>query len=206
MRKKLKRLEAVKMAGNDAFSRGRFAEAIALYSEALAVDPENHDVNTTLFSNRATAHFKLRNYTSSIDDCNTALSSHPRHMKALLRRASCKIAQEDWKGAISDYEAAVSIEPDDESIRSQLRNANLELRKSQRKDLYAVLATNRKATNHEIKKARSAIEPCAVWPVDLCRSAPLVLRRPCRRTRRWHCSFTPTATKGRRRTRKLLWK
>lgn len=153
MRKKLKQLDAAKKTANAAFSSGRFKEAIDLYGEALDVDPLNEDVNTTLFSNRATAHFKLGDLIASIEDCNSALSMQPRHLKALLRRASCKMEQGDWSGAIEDYTVAAGIEPDDQGIVDQLRTAKIELKKSQRKDIYQILGATSKATDQEIKKA-----------------------------------------------------
>jgi stress-induced-phosphoprotein 1 len=42
---------ALKDAGNEAFRRGGYDEAIALYSEAIAEDPGNH----LLYSNRSVA-------------------------------------------------------------------------------------------------------------------------------------------------------
>lgn len=39
-----------------------------------------------------------------------------RHVKALLRRAACKLEMEDYKGAISDYEEAQQLEPNDKTI------------------------------------------------------------------------------------------
>jgi DnaJ family protein C protein 7 len=153
MRNRVKEFERVKAAGNAAFSSGKYAEAIEAYTQGLAIDPENVDLNLTLFTNRATARFKLSDYKGAIDDCNQALDAQPRHMKALLRRAACKLELEDYKGAIDDYETAQSYEPDDQSIRQSLRNAKIEYKKSQRKDLYKVLGVTKRATDHEIKKA-----------------------------------------------------
>jgi len=153
MRALLKQLEGAKKAGNEAFAAGRFAEAIERYTEALAIDPENSDVNVTFYTNRATARFKIREYAASIKDCDDALAAAPRHIKALLRRAACKLELEDYQGAIGDYEEAQSLEPEDQTIRQGLRNAKVELKKSQRKDLYKVLGVTKHATDHEIKKA-----------------------------------------------------
>ena len=113
------------------------------YTEAMAVDTRALEVHLTLFTNRATAKFKLQNYKGAIDDCNAALKIQPRHVKAILRRASAKLEMEDYKGSISDYEEAQSLSPDDRNIQQGLRNAKLELKKSMRKDLYKLLGTNR---------------------------------------------------------------
>uniref|UniRef100_A0A7S2G167 J domain-containing protein n=1 Tax=Haptolina brevifila TaxID=156173 RepID=A0A7S2G167_9EUKA len=153
MRARLKELDRVKKAGNDAFSSGRYDEAIERYSECIALDPDNHDLNLTLYTNRATAKFKKSDYSAAMEDCNTALGIQPRHLKALLRRAACKLELEDYKGAISDYEEAHEIDPNEQSIKQSIRHAKIELKKSQRKDLYKVLGVTKHATDHEIKKA-----------------------------------------------------
>ncbi len=153
MRSRLKDLERHKKAGNEAFSSGRFKEAIEMYTNALAVDPENGDVNLTLYTNRATARFKAGELDGAIDDCNRALAVSSRHIKALLRRAACHMEREDYKKAIADYEEAAGYEPDDRGIRQSLHAAKVELKKSERKDLYKVLGLTKRATEHEIRKA-----------------------------------------------------
>jgi len=153
MRGLLKQLDNAKKAGNEAFSAGRYAEAIEKYTDCLAIDPDNSDVNVTFYTNRATARFKIGEYSAAVADCNAALDANSRHIKALLRRAACKLELEEYKSAIADYEEALGFEPDDQSIKQGLRNAKLEFKKSQRKDLYKVLGITKNATDHEIKKA-----------------------------------------------------
>ena len=67
--------------GNEAFSSGRYDEAIERYTEAMEVDAKALEVHLTLYTNRATAKFKLQNYKGAIDDCNAALKIQPRHVK-----------------------------------------------------------------------------------------------------------------------------
>ena len=153
MRKRLRELEKAKEAGKEAFQAGRYAEAAEKYTEAMGVDPENVEVNVTLYTNRATAYFKCAKFAESINDCNAALDVQPRHLKALLRRAACRMELEAWKEAIADYEAALQIEPEDQGIKTSLRQAKIELKKAGRKCLYKTLGITRKATEPEIKKA-----------------------------------------------------
>lgn len=153
MRQKIKELEKVKEAGKEAFVAGKYKEACELYTQALAVDPDNAEVAVTLYTNRATARFKTDDFHGAIEDCDRALDSQPRHLKALLRRAACRMELEDWRAAIADYESAHNIEPEDASIKQQLRNAKVELKKAGRKCLYKMLGVTRRASDHEIKKA-----------------------------------------------------
>ena len=153
MRLKLKEIEGVKLRGNEAFSKGRYAEAIGAYTDCLALEPSNVDFNIALFTNRATAHFKKRDYGACIADCGEALKINPRHIKALLRRGAARLELEEYQEAIEDYEACVEIEPNDRQVQAQLRTAKRELKKSLRKDLYKILGVTKKATDPEIKKA-----------------------------------------------------
>lgn len=57
--KNIQSLENKKKLGNDAFSAGRIQEAYDLYTEALSIDPDNVDINSTLYCNRAAALIKV---------------------------------------------------------------------------------------------------------------------------------------------------
>lgn len=59
MLRKVKLLDSLKEAGNEAFKANKFTEAIDKYSEALVVDPENESFNATVLSNRAAAFLKV---------------------------------------------------------------------------------------------------------------------------------------------------
>ena len=54
-----KLLKVKKNEGNQAFNQGKLIEALALYSEALAIDPKNEMTNSKLYFNRATVRSKV---------------------------------------------------------------------------------------------------------------------------------------------------
>lgn len=56
--KRARELEKKKEAGNEAFKKGDLKVAKELYSEALAVDPDNKGTNSKLYQNRAATHSK----------------------------------------------------------------------------------------------------------------------------------------------------
>lgn len=92
MRSLLKELEGLKTRGNEAFAAGRFDEAIERYTDAIGVDPKNIDVHLTLYTNRATARFKKRDYAGAVDDCNSALQVQaPRDRHSNRRRAAATV-------------------------------------------------------------------------------------------------------------------
>ncbi|KAJ3361122.1 hypothetical protein GGF31_002451 [Allomyces arbusculus] len=145
-------IDDAKEKGNAAFTAGRYAEAVELYTEALSMDPSNKALNAKLYSNRATARSKLGKYTDAIADCTAALEIDPDFYKVLLRRADCFGKTDKWDQALRDYKAAYNLKPTND-VRTAMANAERQARIASRKDYYKVLGVERDASEHEIKKA-----------------------------------------------------
>ena len=56
----VQKLERMKEEGNTAFKTGKYKQAVELYGQALAVDPNNKGINSKLHQNRAMASIKVR--------------------------------------------------------------------------------------------------------------------------------------------------
>ncbi|XP_061459460.1 tetratricopeptide repeat protein 28 isoform X2 [Rhineura floridana] len=67
---------------NQACHEGNFPKAIALYSEALGVDPQN----CILYSNRSAAYMKTQQYSQALDDAIKARLLNPKWPKAYFRQ------------------------------------------------------------------------------------------------------------------------
>lgn len=145
-------LEAAKTAGNASFKAGRMAEADAKYTEALAIDEQNKGTNAKLFSNRATCRLRLKRYDDALADCERSLQLDSSYQKPLITRAKVNIAMEKYEVAIDDLKTAVEASPEDRTLRQELKSAELELKKSQRKDYYKILGIEKDAGETEIKK------------------------------------------------------
>lgn len=150
--RRAKALEAAKTAGNASFKAGRMAEADAKYTEALAIDADNKGTNAKLFSNRATCRLKLKKYQDALSDCQRSLELDPEYQKPVITRARINIAMENYQEAIDDLKAAIEASPEDKTLQKELRQAELELKKSQRKDYYKILGIEKDAGDSEIKK------------------------------------------------------
>lgn len=85
--KKVRLLESRKKAGDEAFKRGQYQEAVAAWTECLGVDPSLKAFNAKLYNNRATAYGKLRRHQEAVDDCGQAIALEPGYVKAFRRRA-----------------------------------------------------------------------------------------------------------------------
>ncbi|KAG0299707.1 hypothetical protein BGZ98_009824 [Dissophora globulifera] len=151
--KKAKNLEATKTAGNDAFKAGKLQEAYDLYTSALAIDPENESTNSKLYSNRATVLAKLTRYQEAIRDCDESLKLDSAFVKVLRKRAECQLKLEQYEDAVRDLKSALEFDKSNRDIRRELQAAELELKKSLRKDYYKVLGVSKDAGDSEIKKA-----------------------------------------------------
>eukprot|EP00914_Ancora_sagittata_P033410 GHVO01067355.1.p1 GENE.GHVO01067355.1~~GHVO01067355.1.p1 ORF type:complete len:341 (+),score=55.30 GHVO01067355.1:296-1318(+) len=150
--KKAKLLTQKKEEGNTAFRSGRLQEAYDMYTEALAIDPDNVFTNAKLYCNRATVCSKTKKTDQAIDDCSEAIKLDDSYMKAYMRRAKCYLDSEQYEEAVRDYEKIFKLDrtPTNKQLLSE---AKLELKKSKRKDYYKLLGVSKTATDDEIKKA-----------------------------------------------------
>uniref|UniRef100_A0A8D3CJE8 J domain-containing protein n=1 Tax=Scophthalmus maximus TaxID=52904 RepID=A0A8D3CJE8_SCOMX len=147
-----KALKAKKDEGNQAFKINNFEAAYQLYTEALMIDPNNIKTNAKLYCNRATAGAKLKKLNQAIEDCSSAIKLDDTYIKAYLRRAQCYMDTELYEEAVRDYEKVYQTEKTSDH-KQLLKMAQLQLKKSKRKDYYKVLGVGKNATEDEIKKA-----------------------------------------------------
>ena len=69
--------------GNDAFKKRNFKEALDLYTRAIDLWPDDHQ----LFCNRALCHLKFGESRNALEDCQKCLYLKPDYSKALQRKA-----------------------------------------------------------------------------------------------------------------------
>ena len=62
---------------SEAIESGDFQKAVRLYSEALALDPQNH----VLYSNRSAAYVKVQEYQKALQDARKAKELNPQWSK-----------------------------------------------------------------------------------------------------------------------------
>jgi DnaJ family protein C protein 7 len=151
--KMVRALEKKKVEGNALFSENKNAEAIVCYSDALLIDPLNTDYNSVLYSNRSAAYVKLRKWQQALDDCNKCLDGKPAFTKAKVRRAACLLELRMFEECVRDYTDLLKEDPQNADYRAGVQKAKLELKKSKRKDYYAILGIGQSANNSDIKKA-----------------------------------------------------
>ncbi|XP_060138063.1 dnaJ homolog subfamily C member 7 [Zootoca vivipara] len=95
---------------------------------------------------------QLRKLDEAIEDCTSAIKLDDTYIKAYLRRAQCYMDTEQYEDAVRDYEKVYQTEKTKEH-KQLLKNAQVELKKSKRKDYYKILGVDKNASEDEIKKA-----------------------------------------------------
>eukprot|EP00937_MAST-01D_sp_MAST-1D-sp2_P004184 g4184.t1 len=171
--RRIKRLEALKAAGNRHFKFARWAEAVEAYTECLAVDPDARSFAAKLYCNRATAYSKMRKHDAAVEDCTAALERDPDYSKALMRRAASLQALgevENLENAVRDLTRAHELSQGSRDVAKALRAAKGMLKNAKRKDYYKILGVPRDGTEDMIKKAyrKSALK----WHPDRWANKP----------------------------------
>ncbi|KAF2824832.1 TPR-like protein [Ophiobolus disseminans] len=149
----VQKLERMKSDGNASFKAGRYQEAVDTYTQALEVDPSNKNTNSKIWQNRALCNSRLKKWKAAIEDCGKALELDPSYTKARKTRAKALGESGNWDEAIRELRAIHDANPSEPGIAKEIRDAELELKKSKRKDYYKILGLEKDCTEQEIKKA-----------------------------------------------------
>lgn len=149
----IQKIDRIKAEGNADYKAGRWAAAKEKYTEALAVDPTNKGTNPKLLQNRALCHNQLKDYSSAIEDCEQAIKLDSSYVKAKKTKANSLGLAGNWEEAVRELKALAEKEPQDATLAKDIRKAEMELKKSKRKDYYKIVGVEKDADDNQIKKA-----------------------------------------------------
>lgn len=96
-------VEALKEHGNQCFRGGRYLEAAAHFSEALAQPEGNPVLRSRLHSNRSAAYAALHRYEEALADGQAAVNLQSDWAKAYSRVATAYFALQQWDDASVAY-------------------------------------------------------------------------------------------------------
>ena len=177
--------------GNALFKSGKYAEASAAYTAAIAA-AASHPLAaaataTTLCNRAATAHAEGR-LVDALADCGRALALNPAHAKSLSRRAQVHAELRLWDAAVEDLErlaataALATSRPSaaadagsgadrvDASRETRLRDAKIAARASHAPDHYRVLGLRAGAGADETEVRRAYRKLALGHHPDKCRA------------------------------------
>jgi len=111
--------ERLRLAGNDAFKAGSYAEAAKHYEGALDLDTEN----VAILSNLAAAELKLERFHSAAAHAGAANEfSGGFSAKALFRQGQALEGLGQLAEACAAYKRALEVEPSDRLLRQRLQD------------------------------------------------------------------------------------
>jgi tetratricopeptide (TPR) repeat protein len=90
-----------------AYDNKNYKEAIALYDQVIALDPNN----ARAYNNRGIAYANLSNYEKAITDYTEAIKLDPNYAEAYNNRGDAYYYLNNYKQAIADYTQAIKIDP-----------------------------------------------------------------------------------------------
>nr|XP_037861122.1 tetratricopeptide repeat protein 12 isoform X4 [Chlorocebus sabaeus] len=99
--------DALKEKGNEAFAEGNYETAILHYSEGLE---KLKDVKV-LYTNRAQAYMKLKNYEKALVDCEWALKCDEKCTKAYFHMGKANLALKNYSVSRECYKKILEINP-----------------------------------------------------------------------------------------------
>ncbi|KAK9302053.1 hypothetical protein QLX08_005793 [Tetragonisca angustula] len=122
--------------GNFNFKYKKYRLAIMSYTEGIRTKCKDTNLMAQLYNNRAAAHFMLKNYRSSLNDCKFALKLKPNYVKVLNRAATCCFHVKDYEQCIDFCNEILDESPTDKIIlhlKSQAIAAGERLKRDKRK-------------------------------------------------------------------------
>ena len=155
----IKELQEKKTTGDEAFKRSQWAEAITAWTDCINLAKDSPSYLAKLHFNRGTALSKQKKHEDAVRDVSKAIFYNAEYTKAYIRRGDSYLAlggPENIQKAIGDYEKAIELENDEDSVRElkkKKQKAEVALKRSKRKDLYAILGVAQDASDSEIKSA-----------------------------------------------------
>ncbi|KAG7314769.1 hypothetical protein KOW79_022072 [Hemibagrus wyckioides] len=119
----MEKVSQLKDQGNKALSAGKLDEAVRCYTEALALDPNNH----VLFSNRSAAYAKKADYENALKDACQTIKIKPDWGKGYSRKAAALEFLGKFEDAKSTYQEGLRQEPSNQQLKEGLQNIEARL-------------------------------------------------------------------------------
>ena len=111
--------EEAKNEGNTALNEGRLEEAIACYTKAIELEPENH----VFYSNRSAANTRAKKYEAASRDAERCIALKPDWARGYSRHGYALLALKRYQEAADAYQKGLDVDSGDQSMRDGLTKA-----------------------------------------------------------------------------------
>eukprot|EP01060_Flectonema_neradi_P029178 TRINITY_DN3971_c0_g1_i1.p1 TRINITY_DN3971_c0_g1~~TRINITY_DN3971_c0_g1_i1.p1 ORF type:complete len:1327 (+),score=328.82 TRINITY_DN3971_c0_g1_i1:492-3983(+) len=115
--------------GNTAFEQRRWKVAQSAYTKALALDPNNYLLKSTILLNRAAVQYQQGFIDAAKEDCTASILFDDENYKAYVKRAKCHMQQDNCTLAVRDLKTAYKINPSSEILTKLKQAEDLTTRK-----------------------------------------------------------------------------
>jgi len=120
--------EEVRNQGNVYFADGKHEEAVLCYTQCLS-KPDVGESKALVYSNRAMAHLKLKNWKQCEEDSTAALEIDPHHFKSYQRRCVARLSMGKLRQAMMDVCSAQDTCIDSQSSLAEINKLRLKVEK-----------------------------------------------------------------------------
>nr|XP_058959654.1 tetratricopeptide repeat protein 28-like [Pocillopora verrucosa] len=114
--------------GNKEYKQGEDNNAINSYTEGIQVNCKDKRLNAKLYSNRATANFRLANYVECLDDATVAVQLEPTLIQAITNGARACVELCLYTEARSWLHMGLDIDDNNERLLQLMRKSDAELK------------------------------------------------------------------------------
>lgn len=111
--------EEAKNEGNSALNEGRLEDAIACYTKAIGLEPENH----VFYSNRSAANTRAKKFDAAVSDAERCIALKPDWARGYSRHGYALLALKRFEEAAAAYQKGLDIDSGDQSMRDGLKKA-----------------------------------------------------------------------------------
>eukprot|EP01006_Ploeotia_vitrea_P008687 TRINITY_DN20799_c0_g1_i1.p1 TRINITY_DN20799_c0_g1~~TRINITY_DN20799_c0_g1_i1.p1 ORF type:complete len:353 (-),score=26.32 TRINITY_DN20799_c0_g1_i1:81-1118(-) len=109
-------VDKLKALGNQHFQSGENNEAIAWYSKAIYLAPNNH----VLYSNRSACWCNVKNYDKALKDANKCIKLNKEWPKGYGRKAAALHGQGKKQEALAIYRLGLKVDPYNTQLKTAL--------------------------------------------------------------------------------------
>ncbi|KAL0478395.1 hypothetical protein AKO1_000285, partial [Acrasis kona] len=148
----LKPLEKLQKDADAALSRNDYQTALDKLTELHKLD-SNQESLTKHYTNMVTCAMNTCQYHLVIKYTTCLMEFNKKNARAYFNRGCARIKLKQYAEAIGDLETAIQVDPREKEYSNKLRECELELKKSKRKDYYGLLEVDESSDLDTIKKA-----------------------------------------------------
>eukprot|EP01083_Nonionella_stella_P313329 1124326_1 len=166
--KKIKKINRLLDNAEEEMKALKWKDALETYAMVLTVDEANNHLISHVYINRCKCGTRIRNQKRESEDeseivfemndkirrayCDEAIQHNPENGDAYFHRGKAFKEMKKWDEAVANFKTALSKNQGSREYQEELRNAEFEKKKANRKDYYGILGVSQHASPREVKK------------------------------------------------------